>query len=108
MKPYKALGPDGIPNVVFTKCIDLFVERLLHISKAMLKHSLHYRPWKAFHMVMLCKPGKTRYDVAKAYQPVALLNTLWKLLAAIIAGKIMYHSEKSQLLPDHHFGGRPS
>ena len=108
MKPYKAPGPDGIPNVVLTKCIDLLVERLLHIYKAMLERSLHYRPWKAFHTVVLRKHGKPRYDVAKAYQPVALLNTLWKLLAAIIAGQITYHSEKSQLLPDHHFGGRPS
>ena len=108
LKPYKAPGPDGIPNVVITKCVDLLAERLLHIFKAMLERNLHYKPWKTFHTVVLRKPGKPRYDLPKAYRPVALLNTLWKLLAAIIAGQITYHSEKYQLLPGHHYGGRPS
>jgi hypothetical protein len=56
--------------------------------------------------VVLRKPGKPQYDVPKAYRPIALLNTLGKLLTAIITEQLMYYTEKHTLLPPLHFGGR--
>jgi len=44
LKPYKAPGPDGIPNVVLTKCADMLVERLHWIYEAMLEKGLQYKP----------------------------------------------------------------
>lgn len=44
LKPYKALGPDSIPNIMLTKSADLIVDRLAHIYQAMLKDSLMYKP----------------------------------------------------------------
>lgn len=76
LKPYKAPGPNSIPNIVLMRCADILLGRLLHLYKAMIKKNLHYAPWKTFTMVVLQKPGKPRYDVPKAYQPIALLNTL--------------------------------
>jgi Reverse transcriptase (RNA-dependent DNA polymerase) len=58
-------------------------------------------------MVVLRKPGKPRYDIPKAYRPIALLNTMWKVLMAIMASYITFIMEKHQLLPTNHFGGRP-
>ena len=107
LKPYKAPGPDGIPNVVLTKCVDIIADRLLGIYSAMLELDLQYEPWKRFTTVVLRKPGKPRYDLPKAYRPIALLNTMAKVMTAIIADHISYLSEKHQLLPAHHFGGRP-
>jgi Reverse transcriptase (RNA-dependent DNA polymerase) len=107
LKPYKAPGPDGIPNIVLMRCADLLSDRLYHIYKAMLERSLHYAPWKTFTTVVLRKPGKPRYDIPKAYRPIALLNTLWKVLAAVITDQLTFYSEKYQLTPTHHFGGRP-
>ena len=107
LKPLKALGPDGIPNIVLTKCSALIVERLCHIYRAMLDKSLMYKPWKEFVTMVLRKPGKPSYDVPKAYRPIALLNTMWKVITAIIANHIMYITEKHQTLPANHFGGRP-
>jgi ribonuclease HI/exonuclease III len=108
LKPYKAPGPDGIPNIVLTKCANLLSDRLLRIYTAIYENRLLYDPWKHFTTVVLRKPGKPRYDIPKAYRPIALLNTLWKVLAGIIAEHLTYYTEKYQLLPDHHFGGRPS
>ena len=108
LKPYKAPGPDGIPNIVLMRCADLLAGRLLHIYKTMLERNLHYPPWKSFTTVVLRKPGKPKYDVPKAYRPIALLNTMWKVLAAIVAEQLTYYSERYNLLPSHHFGGRPS
>ncbi len=32
---------------------------------------------------------------------------MWKVLSAILSDQITYYSEKYQLLPSHHFSGRP-
>jgi hypothetical protein len=53
LKPYKAPGPDGIPNIVLTKCTDLVLDRLYYIYKAMIEQGLFYKPWKEFTTVVL-------------------------------------------------------
>jgi Reverse transcriptase (RNA-dependent DNA polymerase) len=107
LKPYKALGPDGILNIVLTKNTTILADRLLPIYKAMYEGQLFYKPWKSFTMVVLHKPGKPRYDIAKAYRPIALLNTMWKVLMAIITKQLTYTAEKYQLLLANHFSRRP-
>ena len=73
----------------------------------MVRNSWYYDPWKTSTTVVLRKPGKPRYDTPKAYRPIALLNTLCKVLTAIMAEVMTYYTEKYQLLPANHFGGRP-
>jgi len=104
LKPFKAPGPDGIPNVVLMKCADLLAGRLCHIYRAMLDKNLLYKPWKEFITIVLRKPCKPSYDTPKAYRPIALLNMMWKVITAIIANHITYITEKHQLLPTNHFG----
>ena len=107
LRPYKAPGPDGIPNIVLTKCADLIIDRLWHIYNAILAKEIYYPPWKQFTTIVLRKPGKPRYDTPKAYRPIVLLNTLSKVLTAAIAEQLTFHTEKHALLPATHFGGRP-
>jgi hypothetical protein len=66
-----------------------------------------YKPWKEFITVVLRKPRKLRYDMLKAYRPIALLNTIWKVITAIVANHIAYVTEKHQLLPANHFSSHP-
>src|SRR5260370_38855226 len=106
LKPYKAPGPDGIPSIVLTKCADLLVDSLHQIYSAIYDRKLHYEPWKQFTTIVLHKPGQPKYDVPKAYRPIALINTMWKGLMAIIADQLKFYAEKNRLLLDHHFGGR--
>ena len=107
LKPYKALGPDGILNIVLTRCTDLIIKRLLFIYQAMLNENLMFKPWKESTTVVIRKPGKSNYSTPKAYRPIALLNTIWKVIMAIVANHILYYTEKHQLLPTNHFGRRP-
>lgn len=107
LRPYKAPGPDKIPNIVLSQCAELITDRLWYIYSAILERGLYYAAWKHFTTVVLRKPGKPRYDVPKAYRPIALLNTMGKLLTAIIAEQLTYYTEKHGLLPPMHFGGRP-
>lgn len=107
LKPYKAPGPNSIPNIVLTKCADALANRLLPIYRAMTENTLYYDPCKMSTTVVLRKPGKPRYDTPKAYRPIALLNTLCKVLTAIMAELMTFYMEKYQLLPPNHFRGRP-
>ena len=108
LRPFKAPGPDRIPNIVLTKCADLIESRLWYIFTAIIEKGWYYAPWKKFTTVVLRKPGKPRYDVPKAYRPIALLNTMGKVLTSIIAEQLIYYTEKFRLLPPLHFGGRPA
>ena len=85
LKPYKAPGPDGIPNIVLMQCADLLMDRLWYIYNAILKKEIYYEPWKTFTTVVLRKPGKLCYDTPKVYRPIALLNTLGKLMTTAVA-----------------------
>ena len=107
LKPYKAPGPDGIPNIVLTKCANVIVDRLYYIYKAIIELGAYYEPWRTSTTVVLRKPGKPRYDNPKAYRPIALLNTMSKVLTALMADLMTFYTETHQLLPTHHFGGRP-
>ena len=57
--------------------------------------------------MVLRKPGKPDYTVTKAYRPIALENTLGKVLESVMADTISYLTETYELLPAHHYGGRP-
>lgn len=107
LKPYKAPGPDRIPNIVLTKCAHLLTDSLFQIYEAMFEKNLLYKPWKHFTTVVLRKLGKPCYNISKAYRPIVLLNTMWKVLTAIVAEQLTFIMEKYQLLPDNHFRGRP-
>lgn len=57
--------------------------------------------------MVLRKPGKPDYSVPGAYRPISLLNTLGKLLEAVMARRLSYYAETHGLLPNTQFGGRP-
>jgi len=108
LKPYKAPGPDRIPNIVLTKCADLISNRLGYIFMEILNRKFYFMNWKRSNTVVLRKPRKPRYDVPKAYRPIALLNTMGKVLTALVAESLTYYVEKHNLLPPTHFRGRPA
>ena len=52
-------------------------------------------------------PGKPDYTIGKAYRPIALENTLGKVLESVMADIISYLTETHELLSAQQFGGRP-
>ena len=107
LSPYKAYGPDGIPNVVLQRCADIITERLTIIFRAIIELGTYYDPWREFTTVVLRKPGKPCYETPKAYRPIALISTMAKVLTSIVAENLSHIVELHQLLPKTHFGGRP-
>ena len=107
LSPYKAHGPDGIPNVVLQRCVDILSGRLTCIFRAVMNLNTYYDPWREFTTVVLRKPAKPSYEVPKAYRPIALISTTAKVLSSIVAENLSQVVETHHLLPKNHFGGRP-
>jgi len=49
---------------------------------------------------------KTREDKIGTVAAIALLNTLRKVFESIMATRISYLTEKEEILPPNHIGGR--
>ena len=93
--------------MVLKTCADILIPYLVPIFRTVLKLKVYPDVWKESITCVLRKPGKERYNVLKAYRPVALLNTIAKLLSSIVAEEISYLTETHQLIPATHFGRRP-
>ncbi|QRW04674.1 Reverse transcriptase from transposon X-element protein [Ceratobasidium sp. AG-Ba] len=106
LEPYKAPGPDGIPNCVYTNCAETLVPLLIPLFRATFTLKYYPQSWRESVTVVIRKPGKPDYSKANAYRPIALLNVISKLLSACVAEDLNRIAEKWNLLPEHHFGGR--
>jgi len=87
--------------------LPIILDHLYFIFKATFDLGVYPQEWKQSITAVLRKPGKPNYKLAKAYRPIALLNTIPKVLTSIIAENITHLVEKHSLLPKTHFGGRP-
>lgn len=104
----KAPGEDGIPNRIVKSIIDLILPYLYIIFNACLSAGYCPTHFRSSITIVLRQPGKPDYTIAKAYRPIALLNTIGKALEFIIAKRITYLAETHGLLPQNHFGARRS
>ncbi|BAE66183.1 unnamed protein product [Aspergillus oryzae RIB40] len=102
-----APGEDGIPTLVWKQLWAYLKETITIIFTKSLDLGYYPNQWKRARIVVLRKPGKPDYSAPGAYRPISLLNTLGKLLEAVMARRLSYWAEKYGLLPDTQFGGRP-
>jgi ribonuclease HI len=107
LSPYKAPGPNEISNSVLTHCVNELTPFIGPIYRAVFAHKHYPTKWKRYTTVVLRKAGRTDYTNPGSYRPIALLDTIAKVLASIVKDKIQFHTEKLQLLPQMQFGGRP-
>jgi YD repeat-containing protein len=96
--PMKAPGPDGIVNKVLHIIAAQLAPHLTRIYNSSLQ--LGYCPahFRQSTTIVLRKPGKDDYTDPKAYRPIALLNTIGKLMDSIIARRISYVTEAHPVL----------
>jgi len=106
LKPFKAPGPDGIPNIVLIKSLDVLINHLYYVYRAVFELDVYHERWLTSTTLVLCKPGKPAYDVEKAYHPIGLLDTMGKLLSTLVATDLSFLAEKHSMLPPGQFGGR--
>ena len=105
-KPDSALGPDGIPNRILKLLIKSILPTLVLLFRAYAEQGYHPLCFREAHTIVIMKPNKPNNTLAKAYRPIALLNTLGKVLESIIAKRIAVIAETHNLLPESQMGGR--
>ena len=107
LSPYKALGIDHIPNVVLIKCYNVLIDHLISIFRAIFEHRVCHPWWLKSTTLVLQKIGKPAYEVAKAYCPIGLIDTILKVFSMLCAKHLSYLAENHAMLPLTQFGGRP-
>ncbi|KAF5384810.1 hypothetical protein D9615_000965 [Tricholomella constricta] len=107
LNPFKAHGLSGIPNVVLTKTKDVIIPFLGPIYRATFAIGVYPKKWKVFNTAVLRKTGKDDYSTPNAYRPIALLDTIAKVLSSCVKNRLTYYAEKTNMLPKMQFGGRP-
>src|SRR5271170_3068589 len=107
LAPDKAPGPDKITNRVLKRALPIIEQHLKNAMQASINLGHFPKTLKKTITVVLRKPGKPDYTKAKAYRPIALENTLGKVMESIMASIMSYLTETHELLPAQHYGGRP-
>ena len=102
----KAPGPDKIPNELLKHCSESLKDPLAWLFSACVQAGYHPSTFKASITCVLRKPQKKDYSQPKAYRPIALLNTVGKVLEKILAQRLTSAAEKNRLLPDTQMGAR--
>ena len=106
MAPKKAPGRNDIPALILQQLSPQLKSHLILLYNACL--DLRYCPehFRQSNTVVLPKSGKKDYTKVKSYRPIALLNTLNKIIKSIIVLKLSYAVERYQLLPRNHLKER--
>jgi ribonuclease HI len=107
LSPNKAPGPDEITNGIIKKTFDKTHMHLLAMVQASINLGHFPACFKATTTIILRKPQKSDYTKPNAYRPIALENTLGKIIESVVTDLLSYLTETHNLLPANHFGGRP-
>jgi hypothetical protein len=80
-----------------------------HLLTLIFNHSIDTGShlWKHATVVILNKPNKPDYSLAKVYRPISLLECTTKLLEKIVAKRVNANIISANLLPMSQFGSRP-
>jgi len=97
-KSDKASGISEITNRVLQADLVKLLPSLQRLFNAYIKLGYHPRQFKNARTIILKKSNKGNYTDPKAYRPIALLNTIGKILESILAKKISDIAERQELL----------
>jgi len=103
-----APGPDGIPNKLLKAMKAHLSEPLATLTTAVLTAGYHPAPFRQSLTIPLKKPQKPNYSSPKAWRPIALLNTLGKVIEKVLATKLRNAAESQGLPPPTQMGCRPN
>ena len=92
------LGPDRILNKALKTCGPLIAPWLADIARACFVIGYYLRLRRAITIFVLRKEGKVDYLLLGSYRPIALENTLSKILERVIADYIVDTAKEHTLL----------
>jgi len=101
-----ALGLDRILNKALKTYGPLIAPWLTDVARAYFIIGYYPRLGRAIITFILRKEGKVDYLFPGSYRPIALENTLSKILKRVIADRIADTAEEHALLPQSQIGAR--
>src|SRR5438034_6051093 len=101
----KAAGPDSISFLILQKIYSVLEERFYKLYKALIQFGYHSKCWKEAVGVVLRK-GNRKATISKSYRVVSLLNCMGKVAEKIIATRLSYIAETSDLLDSDQMSDR--
>jgi len=102
----KASGPDRLVFKAIRLLWEWDSQRIINIVKMSCRLGIHPRVWKEAQGVVIPRPNKPDYGVAKAYRVITLLKCLGKVVEKVAANAIAEDCERRRLLHDGQFGCR--
>ena len=102
----KAPRLDDIPNLVLQRTADIILPIYEKLFNRCLETRYYSQYFRTSIIVAFRKPGKEDYTSPKTWRPIALLNTVDKVMQGVIATRMSYLAEENKLLPNTHMGGR--
>ena len=106
-KPYKAPGNDRIPNGFLRAIGPKLTKAVARLANAYWALGHFPARFKKARTIVLCKPGKPSYSNPGTWRPIALLNTIGKLIKSLITKRLSWAIEEYKLFPDTQMGARP-
>ena len=102
----KTPGPDGIPNEVLKALAPEIVEGLAQGISVRLASGTLPDSLKESTTIALRKEGKKDYSLPSSYRPIALENTLAKVVEKVLANRLSLLAESQELLSWNQMGAR--
>ena len=94
----KVPEPDRIFFVIIQEAYKAIAEVINLVYKILIKADFHPQCWREGTGVVLKKQDKPDYSLPKAYRIITLLNCLRKIAEKIMATRLSYLSQVSELL----------
>ncbi|GBM75474.1 putative RNA-directed DNA polymerase from transposon X-element [Araneus ventricosus] len=101
----KALGPDGIGNIIIQQINKRFPILLMELLIKCLHLGTFPDPLKLGNIILFKKEGKPE-DEASSYRPISLLPTIGKVLEKLLNQRSIYHLERLNKISDNQCGFR--
>jgi ribonuclease HI len=102
---FNAPGPSGLGGAAWKWCWVAYECEISFLVRAALETGYHPRAFHDSITVVLQKPAKPDYSIAKAYRPIQLLEVLGKCIERIQARRLSYICLKHNLIPPQQLGG---
>jgi hypothetical protein len=99
-----APGPSGITYKLLKWTFEANPGLIITTLNGALEHGTH--PWGTADVVVIPKPNKPDYSLAKAYRPISLLECTGKLLEKIVANRLGADERNHNLIGHMQFGLR--
>ncbi|KAH7563621.1 hypothetical protein BM1_00668 [Bipolaris maydis] len=99
-------GPDALSQDIITAAYQAQPNTFFKAYSLLFNYRYHPTCWRRATGAILKKPSKPDYSTPKAYRVITLLSCLGKVTERIIAKRLGYLAETTNLLHDSQIGGR--